>query len=153
MQISSTDIVIAAALSLASGRVAYSLARDGIFRPMREWIWLRSPGEGSMITLRGDDGDREVPARTMHYGLLIADRFYPGDEGIGVGEVGYHFMPSLPPRDPGWIGSLVECPYCLSFWTSLVAVAAWWLLGDDVIYPALPLAVWALANSYATKGL
>lgn len=153
MLISSTDIIIAAALSLASGRVAYSLTRDGIFRPVREWIWLRSPGEGATILLRGDDGDREVPARTMHYGDLVSDRFYPGDNDFVIGALGYHFRPELPPRDPGFFGSLVECPFCLSFWTSLVAVAAWWLLGDDVIYPATPLAVWALANSYATKGL
>ena len=148
-----TYLATLAIVSLAAGRVGYSLTRDELFRPLREWVWKRSPGDGATILLRGEDGDREVPARTMHYGLLVADRFFPGDDGIGVGDVGYHFRPTLPPRDPGWIGRLVECPYCVTFWTSLLGCAAWWLLGDDVIYPATPLAAWALANTYATKGL
>ena len=141
MTISFTDIVIAGALSLASGRVAYSITRDGIFRRFREWVWLYSPGEGAMVQLRGEDGDREVPARMMHYSYT--------DSGSDA----YAFQPTLPPRDPGFFGSLVECPYCVSFWTSLVAAGAWLVLGDNVIYPALPLAIWAAANTYATKGL
>jgi Protein of unknown function (DUF1360) len=113
---------------------------------MREWIWQWSPGDAS-ITLRGDDGDREVPARTMHRGYTIGARFFPDDEGE------YHFRPELAPRAPGWIGRLVECFYCVTFWTALLGCAAWWLLGDDVIYPATPLAAWAIANTYAAKGL
>lgn len=149
-----TYLATLAIVSLAAGRVGYLLTSDELFRPIREWIWLRSPGEGSMIVLRGDDGDREVPARTMHYGDLGAHgSFWPGPCEVSIGEVGYHFQPTLRPRDPGWFGRLVECPYCMTFWTSLVGCAAWLLLGDDVIYPATPLAAWALANTYATKGL
>lgn len=132
MTISSTDIVAALTLSLASGRVAHLIAQDTIMRPIREWIWLRSPGESATITQRGEDGDREIPARMLHDG---------------------EFQPSLRPRDPGFFGQLFECVFCLTFWTSLIACAAWLVLGDDVIYPATPLALWALANTYAMKGL
>jgi hypothetical protein len=148
-----TDILAASVLSVASGRVAYSLTRDEIFRPLREAIWRRSPGDGNVM-VRGDDGDRELPVRMMHYGDLVGGTLFRWNEGDRVvGELGWHFRPDRPPRDPGFFGQLFDCVYCMSFWTSLIACAAWLALGDAVLYPAAPLAVWAAANTYAAKGL
>lgn len=111
MQISSTDVVIAAALALASGRVAYSLTTDDIFVPLRTRIEVR---DIRLENKRGEEG--------------------PYD--------GHYFL-----------AGVFSCPFCMSFWTSLLAAAAWLALGDAVIYPALPLALWAVANTYAVKGL
>lgn len=145
--ISSTDIAIFALLALGSGRVAYSLTRDDIFRKMREWIWLRSAPEEGTILERGADGDTQRPARFMH---LVYDKPYTGTAWEPT-HTEYH--PELDPRDPGFFGMLFECPYCMSFWTSLAACAAWLVLGDDVIYPAALLALWGASNSFAVKGL
>ncbi len=155
MLISSTDIAIFIELSLASGRVAYSVTQDDIFRPVREFVYKRSAPDSDTILVRDENGDHEYPARSFHYGDLSGQGvFYPWNEGDAeVWNVGWHYRPELPPREPGWAGCLIECPYCLSFWTSLIAGLAWLLLGDAVAVIAAPLAIWALANTYAVKGL
>ena len=141
MHVEPTDIVVALTLALASGRVAYSITTDTIFRPLREWIWLRSAPEDSAILHRTDSGDEQRPARLYHdYGRE------------GMASI-FDYDPTASPRRPGFFGQLVECPFCMSFWTSALACVAWLLLGNDVIYPALPLALWALANTYATRAL
>lgn len=153
--ISSTDIAIFALLAIGSGRVAYSLTRDDIFRKLREWIWLRSAPEEGTILERGGEGDAQRPARMYHPHGLNAD----GDHVLVTGargdliDVRYRFNPNIAMRYPGFLGQLFECPYCMSFWTSLAACAAWLLLGDDVIYPAALLALWGVSNSFAVKGL
>lgn len=144
MQVDVTDIAVFLVLSLASGRVAFSLTKDDIFQPLREFVWMRSAPEDGMIVERTVDGDRTTPARAWH---LLHNRGYTEDRSE------YAYDPGQPFRNPGWFGQLIECPYCLSFWTSLAACVAWVVLGDAVVYPAMPFAVWAVANLYAVKGL
>lgn len=152
------DIATFAVLTLASGRVAFSLTRDEILRPLREWIWLRSaPEEGTILERDEDNGDTPRPARYYHFGenrvQIVPDAELTGTCADFDEFPGYEFNPALGPRIPGFWGQLFECPYCMSFWTSLVACAAWLLLGDAVLYPALPLALWGASNSFAVKGL
>ena len=52
-----------------------------------------------------------------------------------------------------FLAGVLSCPYCLSFWTSLFAAIAWVALGTDVVIFSAPLAIWALANLYAVKGI
>ena len=152
------DVLTFALLTLASGRVAYLLTRDEIARPLREWIWLRSaPEEGTILERDPDTGDSPRPARYYHW-TETQVQIVPDEERTFTCAdfdtfPGYEFDPAQGPRVPGFFGQLFECPYCMSFWTSLVACAAWLVLGDAVIYPALPLALWAASNSFAVKGL
>lgn len=146
LDIDATDIASFVVLSLAAGRVAFSLTKDDIFQPVREWIWMRSAPEDGMVIKRGDDGDLTLPARAMH-------RVNGPQANIGDTSHRYEFQPQRPLRQPGFWGQLWECFYCMSFWTSLLAMVAWLVLGDLVVVLALPFAVWAAANTYAAKGL
>lgn len=147
MEITPQHVLTFLLLAIASGRVAYSLVNDEIFRPLREWIWLRHAPESEMIYEYGADGDRSTPARAWHR--------QPSGPVANIGHVDerYAYDPDLPLRTPTFLGKLIGCPYCMSFWTSAAAMLAWWALGDNVIYPAAPLALWAAANTYAVKGL
>lgn len=146
MHISLQDLATFAVLALASGRVAYSLVHDEIFRPLREWIWLRYAPESETIYEYGADGDRSTPARSWH-------RLRNGDGTDIDAPFPFAYIPEEPLRTPTFLGKLIGCPYCMSMWTSTVALLAWWALGDNVIYPAAPFALWAAANTYAVKGL
>lgn len=139
-----SDVFELAILSLASGRIAYSLAMDEIFRPLREWVWLRSAPDAGSITL----DDRELPARMVH-----RYRSTPGELLRGAPKWNVEFDAASDLRSKGFFGQLIECPYCLTFWTSLAALAALAAFGDAAVIAALPFAVWAVANTYAAKGL
>lgn len=132
-------------LALASGRVAFSLTKDEIFRPLREWIWMRSAPEEAMIVTRGDNGDQTIPARMMH---LHHDR---GRTSIGEHYVTREFKPQDPMRAPGFFGQLFECFYCMSFWTSLLAYVVYRIDFSLAWHVATPLAIWAVANAYAHR--
>lgn len=146
MQVDTTDIASFVVLSLASGRVAFCLTKDDIFQPVREWIWMRSAPEDGMVVERTAEGDLTRPARAFH-------RVNGPQANIGDTSHRYDYVPALAFRKPGFWGQLWECPYCMSFWTSLLAVLVWLLIGNAVIYLALPFAVWAVANVLAVKGL
>lgn len=152
--LSSTDIAIFIELSLASGRIAYSVTRDDIFRPVREWVYERSAPDSDTILVRDEAGDHEYPARSFHH-VETTVNLVPVPETCADVDTftEFRYEPGMPPREPGWAGCLIECPYCFSFWTSLVLAAAWLLLGDVVAIFALPFAAWAVANTYAVKGL
>lgn len=141
------DVVIFLALALASGRVAHSITQDTIFRPLREAIYRRSAPHGDVFFIVDGDGDRNLPARLVH----DARTWVVGEEYVD--QIGLFYAPAAPARTPGFLGQLFECPFCMTFWTSAIAAAAWLALGDNVIYPTLPLALWALANSYAIKAI
>lgn len=51
-------------------------------------------------------------------------------------------------EQPGWLGTLISCYYCTSFWIALVLVAAYWLWGGVVVDIAFVLAVWAMATLF-----
>lgn len=129
-------------LSLASARVASCITKDEIFRPVRERVYRRYAPHGDTHRLRNDQGElTEVPARMVHWSR--------DSSGAWTHEVD----PVAPLRDPQFLGELVECPYCLSFWVACVATLAWWLLGDTAAQLALPFALWCAANIIAVKGL
>lgn len=155
MNIGTTDIAQFLVMALASGRIAFSLTKDDIFQPVREWIWMRSAPEDGMVIERTMDGDVTRPARMYH---LMHENAFDGGLDMGRGpkgdvKRGHHFSPSTAMRKPAFWGQLWECPYCMSFWTSLIATVAWLLGGDAIVVMALPFAVWALANVLAVKGL
>lgn len=161
MTITATDVAVFLELSLAAGRVGYSLTQDEIFRPVREAIYLHSAPHSDVIVKRGDEGDLELPARMVHR----VTRLEQPDTSLGrdearerfmaqKGERGWEYMPQEPLRKPGMLGQLFECPFCMTFWTSLFFVGVWALMGQDfVAMLALPFATWALANLYAVRGL
>lgn len=146
MQVDTTDIAVFAVLALASGRVAFSLTKDDIFQGLRESIWMHSAPEDGQIVERTEDGDLTRPARAYH-------RVNGPQATIGDTAHEHRYDPGAPFREPQFFGQLFECPYCMSFWTALFAFVAWAILGDAVIYPALPLAIWGASNSFAVKGL
>lgn len=134
-------------MALASGRVAYSLTQDDIFEPARRWIWWHSgPDVGSKINLFG----QIVEGRNW-------DRFRstPDEVARGLSKWQYESVDDngMPPREPGWLGRLVGCFYCMSFWTSCAALAAYNVAPDLTVQICLPFALWAAANTYAAKGL
>lgn len=146
MQVDVTDIATFLVVSLASGRVAFCLTKDDIFQGLRERIWMHSAPEDGMVVERTADGDLTRPARAYH-------RVNGPQANIGDTSHEHRYDPGRPFRTPGFWGQLWECPYCMSFWTSALACVAWLVLGDAVMYPATPFAVWAVANLYAVKGL
>lgn len=129
--ISTFDLAV---LALASGRVAHSISSDEIFRPLRNWVYIRSAPVSDMIVTREEpEGDFEYPARmtrrTQH------GSWTPRTDG-GV-------------RKPGFFGSLLACAWCLSLWTSLFWLGLYAALGHYAIWAAMPFALWAAANAYA----
>lgn len=149
MHIDTTDIVTGIVLALAVGRIAYSLTQDEIFRPLREWVWLRSAPESAALLRFEEDGDSQWPARMVHHYSSIG-RIWATKVVRQIND-DYGYAPTAPMRKPGFFGQLIECFYCVSFWLALVASIAWWLLGDNVIYAALPFAFWAGGNYFAHR--
>lgn len=129
-----------AILSLASGRVAYSITSDEIFRPVRELVYRYSAP-------RHDQDEDGHPYRMIEWFKSTKqerERF----PAIGVWQR-EHIDPTYTGRDVGFFGSLLECFYCFSFYTSVAAIVAYWIFGEEAVTVALPFAVWALANLYA----
>jgi len=115
----------AAILALATGRVSYSITSDTIFRPLRERVWRWSAPETAT-----DDIGR--PWRMLH-----------------VHEDGFTEFGPRTPREPGFWGTLIECPYCVSFWAAHAVVLAWIMWGSAIVPWAVGLALWSLATLYA----
>lgn len=123
-----------AVISLASGRVAYAIARDEIFRPLREYVYRYS----APISDTDIDGQ---PHRLIHHW-----KNNKRERALGWGRWSHDYDTSIAPRKPGWLGRLVECPYCLSFYTTIGALIVYSLFGIEVLYV---FALWAVANLYA----
>ena len=88
------DLIDLGILSLASGRIAYSIAKEDVFQPLR------------LFVLRKDSRREEDFSLT----------------------------------------SLINCYWCLSFWSSLVLVVTYLVFGDAIVTLATPFAVWYLAT-------
>lgn len=150
------DITIFILLALASGRVAYAITHDEIMRPLREWVWSRWAPEDETVRRYTPDGDVEIPARMIKRASDFEQLPTHPDGSIRIIDAwGDLFVVDYvgSTRTPTLLGKLAGCFYCTSFWTSAIALIAWLALGDDVIYPALPLALWSAANIVAVKGL
>jgi hypothetical protein len=135
-------------LALASGRVAYSLVHDEIMRPLRERIWLRYAPESGTIRDYADDGSFELRIACMIHKAPTYAR-----DSLYLESLDRFYSTQQTPRPATFLGQLFECHYCMSFWTSLLAAAAWLLLGDLAVTLAVPFAIWAIANTYAQKAL
>lgn len=127
-------------MALAAGRVSYSLTKDEIFRPVREAIWRRS----SPLYATNIQGE---PWR-----MIECWKHNEQERARGWGKWSEEFDPQSL-REPGFFGRLVECANCLSFWVSLVIAIAYMAFGDVVVTLLAPLALWALANTYASKAI
>lgn len=149
-------------VALAAGRVAYSLTKDEIFRPVREWIWLRWAPESGVIRETGGEGDVERPARMYQVvgrdgdgDLVVLDARSP-KQVVGFTDAKFRFEPHHAMRKPTFLGQLTECFFCVSFWTSLIFWAAFRFLpagaaNDIWSWVFVPLAIWAVANMFAHK--
>jgi hypothetical protein len=89
------------------------------------------------------------------YSLTSDDIFQPLRERIQARDV--RLMNKRGEEGPYdgqyFLAGVFSCPFCMSFWTSLLAAIAWVALGTDVVIFSTPLALWAVANTYAVKGL
>lgn len=145
-----TDIMLVyLVIALAAARVAYLLAHDEITRPIREWIWLRWAPESATVRRLSDRGDEELPARMMFKRIGAPTK---------VEVRGYLFDPSEALRRPTFLGKLIECVYCVSFWIAVSFYLAYRLLPVHVAnelwtWLFVPLAVWSVANWFAAKAL
>lgn len=113
-----------AILALASGRVSYSFPNEDIWAPIRDRIFLWSPPDST-------DKDGR-PYRLWHKDGAS----YTYDEGTA-------------PRDKGFIGSLLACPWCLSFWVSVGMTLLWLVFGSAFTMLMVPFALWGLATAFA----
>lgn len=120
-----------ALVPLASGRVAYSIAKEEIFRPVREFVYTRS----SPFEAVDNDG----------YPWRMKNRYRatPRERELGEGKwvVDYD---QFAHRKPGFFGQLIECPYCLAFWATLFTFFVYSVIPDAI----LVLALWALASVF-----
>jgi len=133
----------AAVLVLASGRIAYSLTSDDIFEPARRLIWKHSPPEHGDVIVYGE----RVPARRVTYW-----RNNEEERARGLGRWSVDILPAdLAGRDPGWIGRLVSCPDCMSFWVALAALVAYMNYPAETIAVLTLFAAWSLANLVARR--
>ena len=119
----------AAVVALAAGRVSHTLTQDEIFRPAREWIYLRSAPDGDTIRVSGQD----MPAQIVHH------------------EHGDVFFDPNEPREPQFFGQLVQCPYCLSFYVSVALFLFYLAAGSVAVWILTPLALWMIATWLAAK--
>lgn len=130
-------------LALAAGRLAYAITQDEIFRPVRQYIWLRSAPVHGMYRLHGED---VLASKIDRWKTTEEER----QRGLPKWEMDYI---EGSRRAPGFLGQLFECAYCMSFWTSAA------LLGSYLAWPTATIAfsslvaLWAAANTYAAKGL
>lgn len=140
-------IMQGAVLALASGRIAYSLVADDIFRGLREWVWMRSAPEAATVRRELAGGGWEnLPAAMFH-------EICSSESELRDIVCARAYDPVRDPRPAGFAGQVFECVYCMSAWTSLGAAITWALLGDAAVVVAAPFALWAIANLYAAKGL
>ena len=155
-----TDIMLVyLVIALAAARVAYLLVHDEITRPAREWIWYRWAPENATIRLTGGEGDQEIPARMMHRHGLDADgdHVYASDRS-DLTDAGYKFNAQIALRRPTFLGKLIECVYCMSFWIAVPMYLAYRLLPTEIAndlwtWLFMPVAIWSVANWFAAKAL
>lgn len=126
------DLWMIVLVPLAAGRAAYSVAHEEIFRPVREYVFRYS----APMTATDIEGR---PWRMIDwYKSTEHER-----KNLGAKKIEYDFDPQTL-RNPGFFGQLFECPYCLSFWfTMIMVVIGYW-------YPhiVLFLALWALSSLF-----
>jgi hypothetical protein len=119
----------AAIIALAAGRVSYCVANEEIFRRMRELVFRYS----SPRFATNSNGE---PWRMLHWYKSTNEERKRGHKKIL-----YEFDPNLL-REPGFFGQLVECPYCLSFWMTLIMI----LLYNVAPIVVAVIALWALSS-------
>lgn len=126
----------AAVLVLASGRIAYSLIQDEIFRPIRESIYRYS----APSTATNRDGQ---PWRMVYSWKNNAD-----ERARGWGRWSDDFEPNRM-REVGFFGELASCFYCMSFWTSAAVLVSYALHPAGTVGFLTLFAAWALSNLIA----
>jgi len=52
----------------------------------------------------------------------------------------------------GFLLGAISCPWCLSFWTSLLVLAAYWIIGSATITYLTAFALWGLATIFVARG-
>lgn len=126
-----------AVIAVAAGRVADSISGDEIFRPLRNWVYLRSAPVDDSIVTYGPSGDDVYPARMA---TLTSEPLSLGTEYEGMrGDV----------RTPGFFGRLISCRVCLSFWVTLFWLAIYLLSAHWALTLATPFAIWGGAVAFA----
>lgn len=135
---STAEIIDLAIIAIAAGRASWCISRDEIFRPLREIIYRHS----------APTSDRNVDG--MPWRMLEPYRTTNRERELGAGKWDYDSVPT-DPRTPGFWGSLIECPYCTSFWVSVVAFWLYQFAPDATVAGSTPLAMWAIATLYAKK--
>lgn len=117
-------------LALAVARVTILITRDGIFEPVRHYIFLLSPPEND---------DR----RGLYY-----QNFHPRLTRNGI-DAGWS---ANDERQPGAIGEIVSCPDCCGIWVGLLAAIAYAGRPQETIAVATVFALAMAASLIARKG-
>jgi hypothetical protein len=108
---------------LAVFRLSRLIVADEILRPIREWLWLRWPGDNTEFYASAVD---RVKVATFE----VEPRQSP---------------PVYVAARPSWLGRWLECVWCVSMWiapavVTMRALTGWWQ------WPATMLALSAVAG-------
>lgn len=128
---------------VAAGRLTFLVAKDEITRPIREAVYRRSAPHGDTAEL----ADGNVVSWRMLFDESTGSHAETYDVSTGM------FFDPTSLRKPGFLGQLIECPYCMSFWISLAMCLAYLVLGSTLTFLLTPIALWGVANAFAAKVL
>jgi hypothetical protein len=113
-------------LALAAYRVTRLLIRDD-FPPVaavRGWLLDRFPGD--LTVWEGDEVEQSGHSWVVSSSGLPVVPFEEEDGTTAWTSLRSH-----------WIGDLIECPWCLGFWVSLIGVGSLVLWGDELWWQIL----------------
>jgi len=106
-------------LSLAVFRISRLIVTDRISEPLRLRLLARFPSSETVFTEPG-------PGRFWAESL----------DGWAV-------------EHPHWLGELVSCMWCVSWWISLIVTVGWWAAPTVIVWLAAPFALSAVVGLLA----
>lgn len=118
-------------LALAVARLARLVASDSILDRPRNWVLRRWPASSTTF------GDSEVEIPESFLDRPDAMPTYSTAGGAEVfwdGDAWY-------PLDPHWLGNLVACYWCNSFWIGLTVWIGYGLYPDATVLTLAPFAL------------
>lgn len=136
------DIVTLVILGLGTARLTALVALDDITAKLRDLLWYWSPPENN---------DRRGHFYQSMRRATKAERFLRRASVKGLPWYDYWFANSDVQRKPGFVGSAVACPLCISVWIAAANYGSLLLWTDAILHINMFLALAFIGGAFTTR--